>query len=445
MRRALVTIGLVLAVLLLEWVPVPGVDPALYELEPKALTLGTLGLRPLLSAFVVVEFAALIVPGWRRLRVEQAGRARLTRTALMLGLLLAVFQAWGICQWLFVHTHGSLGEFSREQALVLVGSLSGAVAVSAWLGRAITERGFGSGLSVLVAAAAASDLVRGLVAQAQSRPDELAQVLAASLLFAVAWAGVLTRYRDLPRALSALNPLPTRGDNRTPEQPAYRSRAAAPEPSRLQLRLPASGSYPIALLLWCSDLPNRFRSWASDAELDLLQLPTQSPWTQALLVGGASLCASWCFHRPTQMARAAKLLGLADEEHHRDKLRASAKRAAILSALILVAIALAMHGLQVRELGVEVLQWGVVVAVALDLAREWRATRGEGFVRVADLHRVYVATLVSEKLHKAGIPFVMRGLHHRTFGQFFAPYVPMTVLVKSSHADQARELIGDIC
>ena len=447
MRRALVTIGLILAVLLLEWVPVPGVESALYNLEPYPLTLGMLGLRPLLSAFFWVECAALIVPRGRRLRVEQAGRARLTRAALVLGLVFAVPQAWGVSLSVSGPTEGGLVEFSQAEALVLIVSLSGTVAVTAWLGRLMTERGLGSGLSVLVGAMAASELVRGFVDQARSQPGELVQTLAVSLFFVIAWAAILLRYRDFPRLLATLNPMPAPRDDgdRTPERGAYRARSRDDEPSTLQLHLPASGSYPIVLLLWWCDLPYRFRPLATNTDLQLLQLAAQSPWAQALLVGAAALCASWCFHRPARMARAAEQLGLEDKQYRLDSLRASIKRAAVISALLLVAFAFAMYGLKVRELGVAVLEWGIVVAVALDLGREWRATRGADFVRVADLHRVYVATLVSERLRKAGIPFVIRGLHHRTLGQFFAPFVPMTVLVKSAQSNEARELVGDIC
>src|SRR5688572_28852090 len=89
-QRALVTLGSVLAVLSLQWVPVPGFDPILHGLAPESLNLGALGLGPLASAFITVELAALIVPRWRQLRLARQGRARVNRAALTLSVFLAI-------------------------------------------------------------------------------------------------------------------------------------------------------------------------------------------------------------------------------------------------------------------------------------------------------------------------------------------------------------------
>ena len=105
-------------------------------------------------------------------------------------------------------------------------------------------------------------------------------------------------------------PSPREDSDRTQEHGAYRARSRDAGPSTLQLRLPASGSYPIVLLVWWCDLPDSLRALLSDADLEPFQLLAQSPWVQALLVGAAALCASWCFHRPVRMARTAEQLEL---------------------------------------------------------------------------------------------------------------------------------------
>src|SRR5205814_9072088 len=90
------TLGIAAAVTWLEFrVPLPSV--AWRELDPSRrarLGLFALGLEPALSAFVVVEMLALFVPGWTALRVGGPGeRARLTRVALGVTLVLGVLQA----------------------------------------------------------------------------------------------------------------------------------------------------------------------------------------------------------------------------------------------------------------------------------------------------------------------------------------------------------------
>src|SRR5262245_46989704 len=103
-RRLAVTLLLApITVLALEHVPLPGVDVTAFRLELAGgwlapspnLSVLALGIAPLLSAFLVVELAALLVPRWSRLRHGGfEGRAKLARATLLVALVLACAQAY---------------------------------------------------------------------------------------------------------------------------------------------------------------------------------------------------------------------------------------------------------------------------------------------------------------------------------------------------------------
>ncbi len=89
-----------------NWILLPGLDTALlhnigYGRGDGQLSVFALGVMPFLSAFLLVELAALIVPPWRRLRNGGPdGRAKLAVPTAILGVVIACVQAWLIIKWL---------------------------------------------------------------------------------------------------------------------------------------------------------------------------------------------------------------------------------------------------------------------------------------------------------------------------------------------------------
>jgi hypothetical protein len=85
----------------------------------------------------------------------------------------------------------------------------------------------------------------------------------------------------------------------------------------------------------------------------------------------------------------------------------------------------------------------VVTAVILDLVAEWRFRRRHGaLVPVWPLHRLYAVDPALDLLHAAGIPAHPRSVHARTLLQFFAPYLPVDLLVPEADAARARALLS---
>ena len=179
--------------------------------------------------------------------------------------------------------------------------------------------------------------------------------------------------------------------------------------------------------------------------MDWLAVPLSSLWGQAIALLLVVTLVGWLQHQPSHMRTAAHALGVGKQQSL-ERLALASKRAALLSAVLLTTLHLASEWLGGNELDVDVLSLGIVVAVVADLVSEWRGTQGSGeFVPAVELHRMYVMTFAADKLAAEQIPFVVRGLNHRTFGQFFAPFVPMTILVRPADVARTRSLIGEVC
>ncbi|MDF1563611.1 MAG: hypothetical protein P1V51_11240 [Deltaproteobacteria bacterium] len=114
------------------------------------------GLMPVISAHVIVECLAALVPGWDRLRTGgPAGRARLTRVVGWVSLATAALQAHGIALYL-----ESLGGWELPYPVVtepgwgfrlLVICTLTATTMLLWAGTWLVERhGLGNGFSVLI-------------------------------------------------------------------------------------------------------------------------------------------------------------------------------------------------------------------------------------------------------------------------------------------------------
>jgi hypothetical protein len=91
-----------------------------------------------------------------------------------------------------------------------------------------------------------------------------------------------------------------------------------------------------------------------------------------------------------------------------------------------------------------VLMVAIATAVALDVVGELRALWRHGpLVPVWPEHRVYAVAPALEALEAAGIPALARSRHHRALWHFFAPHIPVQLLVPPAHADEARRLLQE--
>ena len=149
-------------------IPVPGIDPAalarlfgqhtggildMFNMFSggalKRLSIFALGVMPYISASIIMQMLAVVVPSLEQLRKEgQSGQRIITRYTRWATVVLALFQSLGAAialqnQGVAVHP-GSSFVFTATVSLV-----TGTMFLM-WLGEQVTERGVGNGISMLI-------------------------------------------------------------------------------------------------------------------------------------------------------------------------------------------------------------------------------------------------------------------------------------------------------
>jgi preprotein translocase subunit SecY len=167
-QRLFFTLGLLIVYRLGTYIPVPGIDGAALRqfVEEASAGLGgilnmftggaigrmgifALGIMPYISAAIIVQLMAAMVPSLQQLRKEgEQGRKKLNQYTRYGTVLLATFQAYGLAVSLqaggLAHTPG----FFFIAACVI--TLVGGTLFLMWLGEQITARGVGNGISLII-------------------------------------------------------------------------------------------------------------------------------------------------------------------------------------------------------------------------------------------------------------------------------------------------------
>jgi preprotein translocase subunit SecY len=119
-----------------------------------------LGIMPYVSASIIMQLLAVVVPSLERLQKEgAAGRTKINQYTRYGTIALSAIQGVGIAKWL-----GSLGRGDRQSGFdqivvpqpglwftfMTVLSLAAGTAFIMWLGERMTERGIGNGISLII-------------------------------------------------------------------------------------------------------------------------------------------------------------------------------------------------------------------------------------------------------------------------------------------------------
>ncbi|MCB1054268.1 MAG: hypothetical protein KDD11_01995 [Acidobacteria bacterium] len=166
-QRLAVSVGLVVAFGLLRYVPAPLVDQGAvrafwaasgryFEEGLPMISLVALGLMPFVTGFFIVGLLARVVPAWRRARRGgEAGQRTLRHASIVVSVLIAAIQAFGMATFL-----RQAGEsFGQELVRLSSGVPLGVLAVVLVAGSALlyglggwtTRNGLGSGFALLLA------------------------------------------------------------------------------------------------------------------------------------------------------------------------------------------------------------------------------------------------------------------------------------------------------
>jgi preprotein translocase subunit SecY len=184
-KRILFALGALLVYRLGTYIPVPGIDPAVWEdiysqkgggiLDMfnmfsggalQRMTIFALNIMPYISASIIMQLAAAMSPKLEALKKEgESGRTKINQYTRYLTVLLASIQAYGLAVGLegMQSSMGSAvidpGIFFRASTVI---TIVGGTVFLMWLGEQITQRGIGNGISLIIFAGIVAELPRAL-------------------------------------------------------------------------------------------------------------------------------------------------------------------------------------------------------------------------------------------------------------------------------------------
>lgn len=364
--------------------------------DTASLSVFALGLTPILIGFVLVEIAALAVPGWRRHRHTPTGRLYLAMASLGVGAVLALLQGWVISLWIESVGAGPggfggtplVGIDSGFRTLTMFTLTGGAfcLVVLAWL---VTRFGLGNGFSIVLFTAVVGE-ARQLVSWLREVPPAPMAVLIQIAAIGAVAAGTVFVLRR-------------RVDGK---------------------RLPTCGLVPI--------------DWGATAVLIASQLAVFGyfipfDWMSVLAPGSA---------KPLIMLVAVALPAAVLMSFLFSRARPQSPATAVSAGFILGIVG--VHYLTIR-LGSPVYLSPLTVvfatAVLLDVHDEWRARARLGdLVHVCDEHRVQRIDPILTALRDAGIGAHARGVNHRALLHFFGPFIPVSIYAPRDEAGRAHKI-----
>lgn len=170
-------------------IPVPGLDPAklanffnqqrngilgLFNMFSggalSRLTIFALGIMPYISASIIMQLLAAVLPSLEELKKEgESGRRKINEYTRYSTVILSLFQAIGVSRWLIgqdIALAPGLSFYITTTITLVAGTM-----VIMWLGEQITERGIGNGISLIIF----SGIVSGLPAAIAKFLEQLRQ------------------------------------------------------------------------------------------------------------------------------------------------------------------------------------------------------------------------------------------------------------------------------
>ena len=169
-RRVLFTAGVLAVYRFGTHVPAPGVDQAALKqffttgagaggalgllnlFSGQALqqfALFALGIMPYVTASIIFQLMATVVPSLERLQKEgEAGYAKINQYTRYLTMVLAAAQATGYA-FLF-KSQNVLPQANVGRMMIIIATLTAGTALLMWMGEQITKRGVGNGISIII-------------------------------------------------------------------------------------------------------------------------------------------------------------------------------------------------------------------------------------------------------------------------------------------------------
>ncbi len=151
-----------------------------------------MGIGPYITASIVVQLLQQVIPSWEALSKEgESGQKKLNQYMRMLTLPMAVIQSFAVIalvRSLSLQSTGSdlIGSPSLGQWAMLITTMVAGTMFLMWLGELITEKGFGNGLSLIIAAGIVASLPSTITQQLtllQGDASQLPKLLVLAAVF----------------------------------------------------------------------------------------------------------------------------------------------------------------------------------------------------------------------------------------------------------------------
>ncbi len=184
-QRIMFVLGALLVYRLGTYIPVPGIDPTVWNeiFESKSggimgmmntfsggalsrMTIFALNIMPYISASIIMQLATAMSKKLEELKKEgEVGRMKINQYTRFLTVLLATVQAYGLAVGL-ESMNGQAGPavpdpgwFFRVSTVI---TIVGGTVFLMWLGEQITSRGVGNGISLIIFAGIVAELPRAI-------------------------------------------------------------------------------------------------------------------------------------------------------------------------------------------------------------------------------------------------------------------------------------------
>lgn len=254
-RRVAFTLGALLVFRIGTYIPLPGINFAVWDqiwhshgggvlgtanmLSGGAvarLSVFALGITPYVSAALIMQLVSFFAPGLRRLRVSgESGRRAIDLYTAILALLLAAFQSYGVATGLEAVTN-LVAEPGTGFRFTVILTLTGGSMVLIWLAMQITARGFGNGIALILCTGIVVAIPLQILGALAMRQRGLFSegVIAGLVLLAVALVAIVTLVEKARRY----------------EPVEFTPRDGARRASLLSFKLNGAGLVPSILAAW---------------------------------------------------------------------------------------------------------------------------------------------------------------------------------------------------
>ncbi|HEY5946769.1 MAG TPA: hypothetical protein VIV40_14800 [Kofleriaceae bacterium] len=389
-----------------------GWTPASPSHALEQISIGSLGIGPVINAFIFVEILSLIVPSWRRRRhAGPDARRPLTAAVIFTAATLVVLQSWFVTQYLMM-----LGEdvmpFGMWPRVLVIASFAIGTLALVGVAALIREHGLGNGYAALI--------VGGWLIQIGGRwldgpaldPDFVvggATILAIAIPLAVVVRWRIARVGEAP------------------------------------LRVPSSSLAPLGeagglVVLFSVLSPLGFES-ASQKLYEWIAAARTHQWVLIGLVAAFTVVWSYAFARPAVTRKLAERVGVVAPSQS-----AWWAATALSCALLLGVGAVSMFTSVMRPTAawlVYAMTTAIVAMAVLDMYDDFRGRR-TALERVWSIQQPQHADLISRALDEVAIPHHLSAANLRTLLAFFGPFAPIDVYVAAEHAPAARAKIREL-